>query len=269
MTRAVPNAFASLTNPTLPNLDADFAALTPASILPCVAAGTNLITLTPQAATLSVSAYTDKELYSFNANATSTGVVTLQVGALAALKVFTSGGTTQATTGDIVSGAYYVVAYQAALDTGAGGFVVVSATSSTTYVEGSWTPVLQGSSVAGANTYGVQFGRYIRTGNLIWVSGRITLTAKDSTMAGTAQIAGFPFTATAGVNLSPQFAVNYTAITLSATSFFQVSVGMRASNTSADILESGSGVGLQVAGIPVTGFVSTSDIIFSGSYRTG
>lgn len=134
MTRSVPNAFGPLVNPSLPNLDNDFAALTPAVVLPCTATGTNLITLTPVTGTLNVTTgYTDKEMYSFDAPATSTGVMTLQVQALPALKLFKAGGVSQATTGDIVNTQFYIVAYQAALDSANGGFVIVSATNSGTF----------------------------------------------------------------------------------------------------------------------------------------
>ena len=131
MTRAVPNVFASLTTPSLPNLDNDFTALTPTVVLPCTATGTNGITLTPVASTLTVSAYTDKDRFSFNALNTSTGVMTLQVGALAALNLYKAGGTVQASSGDVVAGQYYDVAYQASLNSNAGGFVIVNATLAT------------------------------------------------------------------------------------------------------------------------------------------
>ena len=127
MTRAVINQFASLTNPTLPNLDADFIGVANTLVVPCTASGTNAVTLTPVASTVTVSGYTDKDQYTFDAPATSTGVMTMQVGVLGLLKLFKAGGTTQATAGDVVLVQFYQVAYQATLDTGAGGFVIVSA----------------------------------------------------------------------------------------------------------------------------------------------
>lgn len=127
MSRTVPNAFASDISPTLPDLDADFAALTPAAVLPCTATGTNAIVLTPVAATLTVTGYTDKDRYSFDGPANSTGAVTVQVSGQPALKLFKSGGVAQAGSGDIVAGQYYDIAYVATLDGNNGGFVIVSA----------------------------------------------------------------------------------------------------------------------------------------------
>jgi len=127
MTRAVLNQFASLTNPTLPNLDADFLGVANTLVVPCSASGTNAISLTPLVSTVTVSAYTDKDQYTFNAAATSTGDVTLQVSALGLLNLYKAGGVTQATTGDVVNGQFYQVAYQASLNVGAGGFVIISA----------------------------------------------------------------------------------------------------------------------------------------------
>ena len=127
MTRAVPNIFGALTTPSLPNLDNDFTAMTPTLVLPCTVVGTNALTLTPVTGTLSQTAYTDKELFSFQAVATSTSAMTVQVAALAALNLYKAGGTIQAGSGDVVLGQLYLVAYQASLNSAAGGFVILSA----------------------------------------------------------------------------------------------------------------------------------------------
>ena len=127
MTRAVPNIFGALTTPSLPNLDSDFTAVTPNVVLACNAAGTNALTLTPLAGTLSQTAYSDKELFSFIALNTSTASVTAQIGALGSINLYKAGGITQAGSGDIVASQYYIIAYQASLNASAGGFVIVSA----------------------------------------------------------------------------------------------------------------------------------------------
>ena len=93
----------------------------------CTAAGTNVITLTPRANVNAPTAYRPNQRFSFDAAATSTGSVTLQVGSLVALKVFQPGGT-QAGAGIIVSGTYYEVAYDPTLDTGVGGFQMMNST---------------------------------------------------------------------------------------------------------------------------------------------
>jgi len=63
------------------------------------------------------------------------------------------------------------------------------------YEEGTWTPVLRGSTTAGTNTYTSQAGSWRRNGNLVHLSGVIQITGSvDATMAGTMQISGLPFT---------------------------------------------------------------------------
>lgn len=95
------------------------------SVQSCSTNGTNSIHLSQLV--LPSEAYVDQQCYSFEAVADSTGSVTLHVASLAALKLFLPGGVTQAGAGDIKGGVLYIIAYQAALDGGAGGFVIVSA----------------------------------------------------------------------------------------------------------------------------------------------
>lgn len=95
---------------------------------PCNATGTNIITLTPLAASPLIEAYADFEVYTFVAENNSSSTVTMTVvpkkGTLATLKAYKSNGATQANTGDVVAGSLYFAIYNDALDTGAGGFVI-------------------------------------------------------------------------------------------------------------------------------------------------
>lgn len=97
-------------------------------ITPCNATGTNVITLTPLDASPLIEKYVDYEVFSFVAENTSTGAVTMTVvprdGSLSTLKAYKTNGAAQATTGDIVAGSTYFAIYNDALDTGAGGFVI-------------------------------------------------------------------------------------------------------------------------------------------------
>lgn len=63
------------------------------------------------------------------------------------------------------------------------------------YDEGTWTPVLAGSSTAGSHTYSVQSGRYTKIGNFVAAHFYIQISSKDGTMAGDIRITGLPFTA--------------------------------------------------------------------------
>lgn len=103
-------------------LDTQSSNLSAWSIVNCAASGTNVITLTPSLSGYTGPAYANFVAYSFAAANTSSGSVTLKVGALAALNVYKSDGTTQIGSGDIVSGQCYRVFYNAALNSAAGGW---------------------------------------------------------------------------------------------------------------------------------------------------
>jgi hypothetical protein len=66
--------------------------------------------------------------------------------------------------------------------------------------EGTWTPVVAGSSTAGTQTYSVQTGRWRRSGNWITASFSITLASKDAGIAGNVQITGLPYAPLTGTN---------------------------------------------------------------------
>lgn len=59
------------------------------------------------------------------------------------------------------------------------------------YAEGTWTPVISGSTVAGSGTYTQQSGFYIQIGNIIFLSGRVIWTAHTGT--GNLLLTGIPF----------------------------------------------------------------------------
>lgn len=95
-------------------------------IIPCSASSAaNVITLTPNDASPLIEGYRDYEVYAFIADATSTGSVSATVmpanGTLATLGVYDD-GTTQTTTGGIVSGNLYLAIFSDTLNSGAGGF---------------------------------------------------------------------------------------------------------------------------------------------------
>lgn len=97
-------------------------------IIPCNAAGQNVITLTPLTASPLIEKYNDYEVFAFTGADTSTGSVTATVvprkGALATLKVYVSPGLVQAGAGDVVSTGLYLMVYNDALNGGVGGFVL-------------------------------------------------------------------------------------------------------------------------------------------------
>jgi hypothetical protein len=129
------------------------------------------------------------------------------------------------------------------------------------YEEGSWTPVLQFSGASTGVTYGATtLGRYTRIGNLVAVSGVLTLTSKG-TSVGAAQIVGLPF-----VSLNDGI---YNAVAVGyATSFASVTgavIGLVLPNASKiGLYQSNNGA---AAALTQGNFGNTSAIYFSASYQ--
>jgi hypothetical protein len=134
------------------------------------------------------------------------------------------------------------------------------------YAEGSWTPVIQGSSTPGAQTYSVQVGRYVRIGNIVFVSARLTMTAKDGTTAGNVQIGGLPFTSRNVTNLIPAMNVAlYSNIDLDvAGSRYSISALVAENSTIISLLEVGDNV--SSAALTAADIGNTTAIAFSGWY---
>jgi len=97
-------------------------------LTPCNASGKNVVMLTPLDASPLIEKYVDYEVYTFTADQTSDGSVTMTVvprdGTLATLKAYKTNGSAQAGAGDLIAGSLYFAIYNDALDTAAGGFVV-------------------------------------------------------------------------------------------------------------------------------------------------
>jgi hypothetical protein len=120
----LPTIFGVLVAATGGELDGNFAALGALTTIPCTAAGSNAITLTPASNTPTVSAYAQLQGYSGIAASSNTGATTAAVGSLPSLGVYKDGlsGPVALTGGEIVAGNFFVLTYDAALNAGAGGF---------------------------------------------------------------------------------------------------------------------------------------------------
>lgn len=124
---ALPYVFANVTELDTPQLDSNFSALGALTVIPCVASGTNSITLTPAANTPTVAVYTSNAPeFSFEAASTSSGALTLQVLGLGLKNVYKNNGATAAGANDFIAGSTYKVSYNAALNGAAGGWVILN-----------------------------------------------------------------------------------------------------------------------------------------------
>lgn len=126
---ALPIAFGPQTAVSLGQLAQNFTAVGALTIIQCTATGINSIVLTPRANQPAVNGYNlpNPLKFGFTAPASSSGSVTLEVGALGFLPVYTSNGV-QATSGTLISGNYYEVTYTtgAIYNSGAGAWVLSS-----------------------------------------------------------------------------------------------------------------------------------------------
>ncbi len=124
----LPFIFANVTELDTPALDSNFNALGALTIIPCTAVGTNAITLSPVAGAPTISAYSNNApIFGFQAAAsTTTSPVQLQVGGLGLLNVYKANGAALIGANDFLIGLTYYVAFVQALNSGAGGWVLVN-----------------------------------------------------------------------------------------------------------------------------------------------
>lgn len=121
----LPNTFANETSPGMVELDQNFAAVANMAQWNASATGTNTVALTTTANQPAVSAYADRQRFQFVGPNNSTGSVTVAVNGLSALPLYLITGV-QAASGDIASGTPYEIIYLSALNSGNGGFQVLS-----------------------------------------------------------------------------------------------------------------------------------------------
>ena len=124
------------------------------------------------------------------------------------------------------------------------------------YEEGTWTPVVVGSSTPGTGTYSTQVGRYTKIGNRVFFN--LNLNWSAHTGAGDMSIAGLPFTSNSTSGNASSLSAWVSNLTLSAlniltpivntnstsVSFFQTpagggAVGLVTLDTSAQVIISG------------------------------
>lgn len=176
---ALPIVFANLGagNQPAADIDACLNAVGTMAVTSCSASGTNTIALVPNVNQTPVPSYTDTQVFSFVAAATSTGNVSVNVASLGAVNLYLMDGVTRATSGNIVSGNYYLIAYGASLNSTAGGFYIVnSSISSGSGFQFSSQYIVSGSTVLTSANAG-QLG-------VITVTGAITLPLANSVSAG-------------------------------------------------------------------------------------
>lgn len=122
--------FANATAATGAQLDNNLIAVSNQAPIPCSVAGTNTIGLTAKSNVYAITAYTNNLMVSGVAAATNTGSVTAALGSLAALPVYkdAQAGPVLLTGNEIVVGCAFTLIYDAALNSGNGGWHLFSNT---------------------------------------------------------------------------------------------------------------------------------------------
>ncbi len=125
----LPFIFANVTSAHGSDLDNDFAALGALTPIPCTVAGSNALVLTPATDTPTIGAYENYQPFSGAAISANTSGVTISVGGLSALVVYedTPAGPVALTGGEIQPGNFIYAVYDSALNSGAGGFHLLTA----------------------------------------------------------------------------------------------------------------------------------------------
>lgn len=126
------------------------------------------------------------------------------------------------------------------------------------YEEGTWTPTLIGTTTAGVQTYSAQNGSYVKIGKLVFISFRVTLTAKGGTIAGNIRVGGLPFPIASLATLN--FGVLF-GITMA--SGFTVQFGSSSTSGGFDIMSLSDG---SWSNVTVANMANNADIIATAFY---
>lgn len=125
---ALPHVFSTYPTGNFPasNWDDNWNAVAAMGVVQCTATGTNTIALSPITNMPAIAAYTNQQLFNFVPAANTTGSVTVNVSSVGAVNLYLPDGVTQAGSGDLSTAGVYTVEYLSALNSSAGGFIIVS-----------------------------------------------------------------------------------------------------------------------------------------------
>lgn len=129
----------------------------------------------------------------------------------------------------------------------------------TMYDEGTFTPVVEGSSTAGTATYTSQVGRYTRIGNRVMFN--LTVVYSGHTGTGNIYITGLPFTSADIVNADSPMSVYIDGISLTVTNAVQALFFRDTKIISLQQYPVGGGA---ASGVPMD---ATGEIRISGQYQ--
>ena len=126
------------------------------------------------------------------------------------------------------------------------------------YEEGTWTPVIFGSTTGGVGTYNIQNGQYTKIGNRVFITCYLNWTAHTGT--GNMRMSGLPFTSNSGANTYMPF--SYWDENISYTSTYHLCIYGSPNSNVLEISQTPNGGGGNIA-VPMD---SAGGIMISGSY---
>lgn len=175
----LPFTFTGATAATGADLDEDFNAVGLLGTIPCSVAGTNSLTLTPYTIpTIGTPPVTLQAQLRFSgiAVATNSGATTVNVAGTGALNVYkdTGSGPVALSGNEIILNNYFVLAYDAALNTGSGGYHLQTAPAN---AAGTVTSLVSGTGISGGT---------ITTTGTIALASASTKTIKSNVTGGSA-----------------------------------------------------------------------------------
>ena len=130
------------------------------------------------------------------------------------------------------------------------------------YEEGTWTPRLHGSVVAGEMQYTHQSGFFVRIGNMVWIQCRINLSSRDPTATGSARIDGLPFRVRNLANTQASHAVQINRTPWEPGQIPYIHLPTNASRVDINLMRPNT----TIAEIPITSIGNNTHITFSANY---
>ena len=141
----------------------------------------------------------------------------------------------------------------------------VSSTNANTlddYEEGSWTPALSVATPGTGITYSVQVGRYVKTGKVVHIQGKLTTTSLGGG-SGAVALTGLPFTTENTTNSYSSVQVaNASGLAITAGQSLTGYIDINATTAPFEIWSAITGI----AGLAASEWTDDGSIVFSGTY---
>ena len=132
------------------------------------------------------------------------------------------------------------------------------------YTAGAWVPTFAGTGTAGTFTYTAQSGRYVRIGNLVWITGYLAISAIAVAPTGNLTVTGLPWASRTSVSQLAPLALGQYKLDLTAGKLPGAYIGA----TSAVITLVETQDATAVAFLPAGALQADSNMIVGGCYET-